>query len=171
MTLGLALVHRQTDAEHERGQKLLAEVSNVFLRRGHSLGDLPIVTVYLARERVLREDRDDAIPLMRAAVDHLVRAGQLLQWGTPATVVLVETLLDSGAEIDVDEAEAAIERLAAAQGDEDLVILDVWLLRMGALLARARGDEATYRESRDRYRAMATELGFEGHIAWAEAMP
>jgi hypothetical protein len=24
---------------------------------------------------------------------------------------------------------------------------------------------------RDRYRAMATALGFEGHIAWAEAMP
>ena len=28
----------------------------------------------------------------------------------------------------------------------------------------------TYRESRDRYRKMATELGFEGHMAWAEAM-
>jgi hypothetical protein len=24
---------------------------------------------------------------------------------------------------------------------------------------------------RDRYRAMARTLGFEGHIAWAEAMP
>ena len=30
MTLGIALVHRHTDAERDRGQKLLAEVSEVF---------------------------------------------------------------------------------------------------------------------------------------------
>jgi hypothetical protein len=40
-----------------------------------------------------------------------------------------------------------------------------------ALLARAHGDEAAYREYRDRYRAMATSLCFEGHMAWAEARP
>ena len=45
------------------------------------------------------------------------------------------------------------------------------LLRMRALLARARGEDSTYRDSRDRYRAMATSLGFEGHMKWAEAMP
>ena len=39
-----------------------------------------------------------------------------------------------------------------------------------ALLARAQGDEEAYRDYRDRYRAMATELGFEGHMLWAEAM-
>ena len=38
MTLGVALVHRQTAAERDRGQKLLAEVSDVFLRRGYNLG-------------------------------------------------------------------------------------------------------------------------------------
>jgi hypothetical protein len=48
---------------------------------------------------------------------------------------------------------------------------DIWLLRLRALLARARGDDTTYRDYRDRYRDMATSLGFEGHIAWAEAMP
>ena len=98
MTLGVALVHRQTDAERDRGQKLLAEVSEVFLRRGHNLCELPLVNVYLARERARRGDRDDAIPLMRAAVDHLFREGQLLGWGIPATGVLVETLLDRGAD-------------------------------------------------------------------------
>ena len=36
MTLGFALVHRPTAAERDRGQKLLAEVSEVFLRRGHT---------------------------------------------------------------------------------------------------------------------------------------
>ena len=51
------------------------------------------------------------------------------------------------------------------------MIGDVWLLRLRALLARAHGDEASYREYRDRYRELATSLGFEGHMAWAEAMP
>jgi hypothetical protein len=44
-------------------------------------------------------------------------------------------------------------------------------LLLRALLARALGDETGYRNYRDRYRDMARTLGFEGHIAWAEAMP
>ena len=147
MTLGLALVHRQTAADRDRGQKLLAEVSDVFLRGGHNLAELPIVNVYLARERARGGDRDEAITLMRAAVDHLFREGQLLVWGVPATGVLVETLLDRGADGDVAEAEAAIERLAAAPADEGLVMRDIWLLRLRALLARAHGDDALTRLS------------------------
>jgi hypothetical protein len=69
----------------------------------------------------------------------------------------------------VAEAESAIERLAVAPID-DLVVRDVTELRLRALVAKARGDQATYRDYRDRYRAMANELGFEGHMAWAEAM-
>jgi class 3 adenylate cyclase len=168
--LGLALVHRPTAAERDLGQKLLAEASEVFLRRGYALSELPTFNGYLARERARRGDRDDAIPLMRAAVDHLFREGQLLGWGTPATGVLVETLLDRASDGDVAEAEAAIDRLAAAPADEDLVMRDIWLLRLRALLARAHGDDTAYRDYRDRYRDMARTLGFEGHIAWAEAM-
>jgi class 3 adenylate cyclase len=171
MTLGVALVHRPTAAERDRGQKLLAEVSDVFQRRGRNLCEKLIVEVYLARERARGGDRDDAIPLMRAAVDHLFHQGQLLAWGIPATGVLVETLLERGAEGDVAEAEAAIKRLAAAPADDGLAVRDIWLLRLQALLARAHGDAAAYAHFRDRYRDMATSLGFEGHIAWAEAMP
>ena len=171
LTLGLALVHRHTDAERDRGHKLLAEVSEAFLRGGHNLGELPIVNVYVARERARRGHRDDAIPLMRAAVDHLFREGQLLLWGVVATGVLVGTLLDRGADGDLAEAEAAIERLAAAPADEGLVMRDIWMLRLRALLARAHGDDTAYRNYRDRYRDMARTLGFEGHIALAEAMP
>jgi class 3 adenylate cyclase len=170
VTLGLALVHRPTASERDRGQKLLAEVSDVFVRRGYLLCELPIVNVYLARERARRGDRDGAIPLMRATVDHLFREGQLLGWGIPATGVLVETLLDRGSDGDVAEAEAAIERLAAAPTDDGLIIRDIWLLRLRALLARAHGDATAYANFRDRYRDMAKTLGFEGHIAWAEAM-
>jgi hypothetical protein len=109
---------------------------------------------------------------MFAAVDHPAREGQLLAWGyaIPATGVLVETLLDSGAENDVTEAEATIERLAAAPADEGLVMRDIWLLRLRALLARAHGDDVAYRDLVSRYRAMAESLGFEGHIAWAKAL-
>jgi hypothetical protein len=71
----------------------------------------------------------------------------------------------------VAEAQTAIERLAAAPTDDGLVIREVTLLRLRALLAHAHGEETAYRDYRDRYRAMATSLGFEGHIDWAEAMP
>jgi len=171
MALGLALVHRPTAAERDRGEHLLPEVCEEFLQRGYLLCDLPLVNVYLARERAWRGDRDDAIPLMRAAVDHLFREGRLLAWGTPATGVLVQTLLDRDSDGDVAEAEAAIERLATAPADDGLVIRDVWLLRLRALLAGAHGDDAAYTDLRDRYRDMAKTLGYEGHIAWAAAMP
>ena len=108
---------------------------------------------------------------MRAAVDHLFREGRLLGWGIPATGVLVETLLDRGADGDVAEAEAAIERLAAAPADDGLVIRDIWLLRLRALLARAQGDDTAYRR-------LSGSLPRDGDIAWlrgahewAEAMP
>jgi class 3 adenylate cyclase len=171
MALGVALVNRHTAPERDRGQTLLAEVSDVFLRRGHNLGELPIANVYLARERARGGDRDDALSLMRAAVDDLFREGQLLAWGTQATGVLVETMLDHGTDADVAEAEAAIERLAAAPADDNLAVRDIWLLRLQALLARARGNDATYAHLRDRHREMATALEFDGHIAWAEATP
>ncbi len=171
MTLGTALAHHPTAAQRDRGQQILAEVGEVFRCRGHNLCELPIVEVYSARESARSGDRDDAIPLIRAAVDHLFRDEHLLAWGIPATGVLVEMLLDRGAAADTAEARAAIERLAAARADEGLVMRETWLLRLRALLARAHGDDTAYRDYRDRYRDMAKTLGFQGHIAWAEAIP
>ena len=171
MTLGTALAHHPTAAQRDRGQKILAEVGEVFRSRGHNLCELPIVEVYSARESARCGDRDDAIPLIRAAVDHLFRDERLLAWGIPATGVLVEMLLDRGAAADAAEALAAIERLATAPADDGLVIREIWLLRSRTLLARARGDKVAYADLRDRYRDMAKTLGFEGHIAWAEEMP
>jgi class 3 adenylate cyclase len=169
--LGVALVHRPTDAERDGGQELLAKVSDVFQRRGCFLHDVPLANVYLAREWARRGDCDEAIPFMRAAADHLFRQGQLLLGGIPATGVLVETLLDRGADGDLVEAEAAIERLATAPADEGLVMRDIWLLRLRMLLAHALSDETAYRDYRDRYRNQARTLGYEGHIEWAEEMP
>jgi hypothetical protein len=109
--------------------------------------------------------------LLRAAVDHQYRGGQLLQWSVPATGVLVKTLLDRGDEGDIAEAEAAIEQLAAAPANKGLAISGSWLLWLQALLARARRDDPAYARLRDRYGEMAKTLDFEGHSAWAEALP
>ena len=89
----------------------------------------------------------------------------------PAPVCWWRRLLERGASEDLAEADAAISRLVAAPTDDGLVAKDVMVLRLRALLAKVRGDEAAYRDYRDRYRAMATSLGFEGHMKWAEEMP
>ena len=72
---------------------------------------LPILDVYSAL-RGLGVEIAMTPYRSRAAVDHLFREGRLPLWGIPATGVLVETLLDGGADGDVAEAETAIERLA-----------------------------------------------------------
>lgn len=171
MALGVALAHRHTVTERDQGLTVMAQVSDVFAERVHNLGDRPLVDVYLAREWAWRGDTDEAIPLVRSSTERLVREGQLLAWGIPATAVLVQTLIDRGGESDVAEATAAIIRLAKAPAEDRLFVRDIWLLRLHALLARVEGDDVTYRDYRDRYRKMANELGFEGHMQWAEEMP
>jgi hypothetical protein len=168
--LGTALVHRESPAERERGLAVLGKVRDMCLEGRFYQFSLAAGDVYAARERARCGDRDGAISQMRAAIDDLFHA-EYHSYGILTTNFLVETLLARGADGDVSEAEAAIERLAAAPADEGLVMRDIWLLRLRALLARAHGDDARYRDYRDRYRDMAKTLGFEGHIAWAEAMP
>jgi hypothetical protein len=60
--------------------------------------------------------------------------------------------------------------LPRAPGCGGVVVREIMLLQLRTLLARAHGDEAASRDYRDRYRAMAKALGFEGQIAMAEAM-
>jgi hypothetical protein len=86
-----------------------------------------------------------------------------------ATGLLVETLLERGAERDLAEARDAIDRLANLPA-EGSAMRDITLLRLRALLARAHGDNDAYRDAASSYLSMAKSLGFEGHIAWAEAM-
>jgi adenylate cyclase len=88
----------------------------------------------------------------------------------PAVTVLVESLLGRGSDSDIAEDAAAIDRLAAVPVDPGFVLHELPLLRLRALLARARGDDAGYRSFANRYCAMANDVGFEGHMAIAEAM-
>ena len=130
---------------------------------------VPVAELLVARERARRGDRDAAIAVMRQAVDELHQAGRLF-YGVWGTGVLVETLVERGAEGDLAEAQEAIDRLANLPADDGSAMREITLLRLRALLARARGDDVAYRDLVGRYRAMAESLGFEGHIAWAEAM-
>jgi hypothetical protein len=165
--LGVALLYRDAAPDRDRGLEIMVQVGE--FARDHSPFTVPVTELLAARERARRGDRDAAIPVMRQAVDELLRAGRLGS-GVGCTGVLVETLLERGAEGDLTEAQQAIDRLANLAATEDWAILEITLLRLRALLARARGDNVAYRDLAGRYRAMATSLGFEGHMKWAEEM-
>ena len=166
-TLGVALLNRDAAADRRRGLELMVQFREFVRERAPFL--VPVAELWVARERARRGDRDAAIPVMRQAVDEMHQAGRL-SYGVWGTGVLVETLLERGTEGDLAEAQEAIDRLANLAADQDSAMLDITLLRLRALLARARGDDVAYRDLVGRYRAMAKSLGFEGHIAWAEAM-
>jgi len=167
-TLGVALLYRDAAADRHRGQELMVQTLEWQRERIPSL--VPITEVLAAPERASRGDRDAAITVTRQAVDELHQAGRL-GYGVFSTGLLVETLLERGAEGDLAEAQESIDSLANLPATEDWAVRDIWLLRLRALLARALGDEESHRDYRDRYRDMAKTLGFEGHMAMAEAMP
>ena len=78
--------------------------------------------------------------------------------------------MERGAEGDLAEAHKATDRLVNLLPDDGSAMGEITLLRLRALLSRARGDDVAYRDLVSRYRAMAESLGFEGHIAWAGSM-
>jgi class 3 adenylate cyclase len=168
VTLGFALWTRDAAADRRRALDLLVQFREVVRERVPVL--TPLGDMWLARERAESGDRDTAIAVMRQTVDELHRASHFFYevWGTG---VLVEALLERGAEAHVREAEETIDRLANQWADDGSPVREITLLRLRALLAAARHDDAAYRELVSRYRGLATGLGFEGHIAWAEAMP
>jgi hypothetical protein len=166
-TLGAVLLYRDAAADRHRGLERMVQAREWQRERMPSL--VPVTELLAGRERARRGDGDAAIPVLRKAVDELHQAGRL-GFGVLGTGVLVEALLERGAEGDVAEAHKAIDRLADLLPDDGSAMGEITLLRLRALLARARGDDVAYRDLVSRYRAMAESLGFEGHIAWAEAM-
>ena len=169
-TLAVGLLNRDAAADRHRGLELMMQTRDIWLRK-RALFLIPVTDLWAAREKARRGDRDAAIEVMRQAVDELRQAGNLF-YGVWGTGVLVQTLLERGAEGDLAEAQEEFDRLANVRADQDSAMLEITLLRLRALMARARGDDddVAYRELVGHYRAMAESLGFEGHIAWAEAM-
>jgi len=165
---GLVLSRHDTVAERDVALELRR--ARDALVRQRMLAQAAMVDVRIVELTAERGDVQGAIKSARRIVDQLFENGEMLSRGA-ATSALVESLLRGGSDSDLLEAAAAIERLAAVPTDPGFVLNEIPLLRMRALLARAHGDMTAYRDYRDRYRAMAKSLGFEGHMQWAEAMP
>ena len=166
---GLALAY-QDGPVCERGFELLAKVRERAADNRFTLTNLPLIDLHIAREKARTGDIGDSIGLARTVADELFKSGGCI-WTALATSVLVEALLQRGGDGDLDEAKSVVDQLAAALTDPGFVVHEITLLRLRALLAHARGEETAYRDHRDRYRAMATSLGFEGHMKWAQEMP
>jgi adenylate cyclase len=158
-----------TGPEVDDGLDLLEKTRDRVVHERFSLTTVQYADIHLARAKARAGDLEGAIRLASHDVDESFQSGGSI-WLAFATNVLVEALLGRGQSRDLADAKRAIDRLAAAPTDPGFVINEIWLLRMRALFAQAEGDATRYRDHRDRYRNRAKELGFEGHIAMAEAM-
>jgi adenylate cyclase len=165
----LMLVRRDA-ADRGVGLELLATAREAALQHRQSTGAWPMIDIEIAREKLRIGDVDRAVEKSRLVFNYLLGTGGMLFRG-PAITVLVEALLARGGKADFQEAQDTIGRLEAARTEPGFVFHELPMLRLRALLARARGDAAAYSHFRDRYRDMAKTLGFEGHMKWAEAMP
>ena len=166
---GLVLSRRPTAADRDLALEVLRHARDALVRQR----DLVLATMADVRIAELTAEAGEvqrAIESARSIVEQLFENGEMSLRGA-ATAALVESLLRRGSDTDRQEAAAAIERLADVPTDPGFVLNEIPLLRMRALLAQAHGDMTGYRDYRDRYRAMAKSLGFEGHMQWAEAMP
>jgi adenylate cyclase len=166
---GLALVASEGPQRAE-GYPLLAAAREAAVQERFSLIVAAGVDTVFATEKARTGDLDGAVELSRSALECGYASLGTADAGR-TTDVLVEALLRRGTDADLEETQLAIDRLAAVPTERGFVINEIWLLRLRALLARAHGDTTAYRDYRDRYRGMATELGFEGHMKMAEAMP
>jgi adenylate cyclase len=163
---GLALADRE-GPDREAGLALLAQVREETLRERFSRPVLAFVAIELARAKAMSGDLDEAIELARpyARPDQ----DEIAVYGL-AVCVLVESLLRRGGDAATSEAEHTIRDFVTFSTGSDYVVFNVMALRLRALLARAQGDEAGFREFLDRCRAMAESVGYDGHITMAAAM-
>jgi adenylate cyclase len=166
---GLMLA-QQSASDRDRGRSILASVREAVTQHRSISLFLPFIDIEFAKEEARHGDIDGAIRALEAILQHDDHPTGGMGPQGRATEVMVELLLQRGGPADIAAAQAAIDRLAAVPTEPGVVINEIALLRLRALLAGAQGDEAAYRDLVDRYRAMAHEIGFEGHIAMAEAM-
>ena len=167
-THGLALI-RSDEADRDYGFGLLEHVRKTVLNHRYIMIAAFCVDLDVAAEKIRIEDYDGAIELCRSVLDKQIRSGEGINRGW-STTVLVDALLRRAGDGDLEEAQKAVDRLAAMPTEPVYLYHELPLLRLNAMLAEARGDDERYRTFRDRYRARAESTGMEGHIALARAM-
>jgi adenylate cyclase len=165
----VAMINNET-ANRDVAIDLLMKTRGRTFGQQFTLTVRPIIDAFIAREKARTGDVDDAIELARNTVEDLSKSDRCV-WNALAASSFVEALLQRGRRSDLAESQGAIDWLASTPTDDGFVVNEITLLRLRALLAQANQDDESYRHYRDRYRKMAADLGFEGHMAWAEAMP
>jgi len=162
------LIHTDSE-ERSAGFEFLAKAREIFVDEQLIVALRRMSDIEIARERARSGDLDGAIELATAVIVEQFDTGEMIFRG-PATTVLVEALLSRGSTADINDAERAIDRLAAVPTESGFVLHELPVLRLRALLACAHGDEAGYQQFLERFRAKAQEADFEGYLAQAEAM-
>src|SRR5262249_17969069 len=120
---GLILV-QQSSKERWEGFELLARARDAALQQRSFMIVVPMIDMALAKAKARTGDCEGAIEMARAVVGDEFVSGEMIFRGA-AVATLVESLLQRRTDADLQEARAVIERLAAAQGDEGLVIRDI----------------------------------------------
>jgi adenylate cyclase len=167
LSRGLVLVNRE-GPQREAGLDLFTQARDMAAAERFSLSALTIVDPEFAMEKARTGDLDGAIDMVRAVVDGAYESGDMI-WRGRATEVLVQLLVQRGSFGDQQNAQAAIDRLAAVPTDPGFVLHELPLLRSRALLAHARGDENSYRNFLEQHRAKASAAGFDALIATSDA--
>jgi adenylate cyclase len=166
LSRGLVLVTRD-GPQREAGLDLFTQARDMAVAERFSLSPLIIVDPEFAMEKARIGDLDGGIDMVRAVVDGAYESGDMI-WRGRATEVLVQLLIRRGSVADLEEAEAAIDRLAAVPTDPGFVLHELPLLRSRALLALARGDENGCRNFLEQHGAKAAAAGFDALIATAD---
>ena len=169
LSRGLILVSRDGQ-QRDSGLDLFVQARNMAAAERFSLSALTIVDPEFARERARSGDLEGAIELVRAVVGGAYESGDMI-WRGRATEVLVQLLIRRGSEGDHEEAQAAIDQLAAVPTDPGFVLHELPLLRSRALLALAVGDEIGYRNLLKEHREKAAAAGFDALLAAPSANP
>jgi class 3 adenylate cyclase len=167
-TRGMVLVHH-ANADTAEGLELLAAVRELSAQERLSMTMLPPIDNHLARVQADAGDLDGAIELCRNGLDDLYATSGMLYLSMSAEL-LGELLLRRGGAGDLGEVDMVVDRLAAVRTDPGYVFNELSLLRLRALLARARGDEAGYRLYAKGHGELADSIGFDASMSPAAAM-
>ena len=167
--LGVALLSWDAEADHHGGLELMVQYRGMAQRRQAGLQMLP------GRRVVGRPGKGQARrPRCRYSGD-APNCGR----STPGRTAWVWPLGQRHSGGDTagawrrgrpDRSPGGDRAVGNLPADDGSAVREITLLRLRALLTRARGDDVAYRDLVSRYREMAKSLGFEGHIAWAQAL-
>ena len=164
LTFGIALIHHGADPA--RGYEGLRALRETCIEERFALNMLPIFDTYLALERAQHGEVEFAIQQWGAIVEDMERGDKLSNIDLPL-IFMAQQLLSLG---DYDEAARVVKRLMLVAVNYQWRSREISALQLEVQIARARGDDAAYRDYRERYREMANDLGYEGHMKWAAEM-